>query len=68
MARKVLQVADAMPTAPEFLVTTLIPALATAMGTAHTLVIHATAGYTVLPINAETPPSGEVSVNRSGGI
>ena len=50
LARKLFQVADAMPTAPEFLVTTLIPALATAMGTAHTLVIHATAGYTVRPI------------------
>lgn len=46
LATKIRQVAEAMPTAPEFLVTTLIPVLATAMGTAQTLVIHATAGYT----------------------
>jgi hypothetical protein len=39
-----------MPTAPEFLVTTLIPVLAAAMGTAQTLVIHATAGYKATPI------------------
>ncbi|MBD2234088.1 DUF3987 domain-containing protein [Phormidium tenue] len=50
LARKIAQVADAMPTAPEFLVTTLIPVLATAIGTAHTLVVHATAGYTVRAI------------------
>ncbi len=49
-ATKIRQVAAAMPTAPEFLVTTLIPAMATAMGTAQTLVIHATAGYVVRPI------------------
>jgi hypothetical protein len=45
-ASKLRQVAEAMPTAPEFLVTTLIPVLATAMGTTQTLVIHATARYT----------------------
>ena len=50
LARKIRQVAEAMPTAPEFLVTTLIPVLATAMGTAQTLVIHATAGYKASPI------------------
>jgi hypothetical protein len=50
LARKLRQVAEAMPTAPEFLITTLIPVLATAMGTAQTLVIHATAGYKAVPI------------------
>jgi hypothetical protein len=50
LAQQLRQVAEAMPTAPEFLATTLIPTLATAMGTAQTLVIHATAGYTVRPI------------------
>ena len=50
MVAKIQQVAEAMPTAPEFLVSSLIPTLATAMGTAHTLVIHATAGYTARAI------------------
>jgi len=50
LASKIRQVAEAMPSAPEFLATTLIPVLATAMGTAQTLVIHATAGYTASPI------------------
>jgi hypothetical protein len=45
LARKLRQVAEAMPTAPEFLVTTLIPVLAAAMGTAQTLVINATTSY-----------------------
>ena len=49
-AAKIRQVADAMPTAPEFLVTTLIPVLATAIATSQTLVIHRTAGYTARPI------------------
>ncbi|MGB3312322.1 MAG: DUF3987 domain-containing protein [Nodosilinea sp.] len=50
LASQIQQVAEAMPTAPEFLVTTLIPVLATAMGTAQILIIHDTAGYTAQPI------------------
>lgn len=42
--------AEAMPTAPEFLATTLIPILASRIGTSVTLVINARAGYTVRPI------------------
>lgn len=42
--------AEAMPTAPEFLATTLIPVLASRIGTSATLVINARAGYTVRPI------------------
>ena len=47
LAKKIYQVAEAMPTAPEFLVTTLIPMLATAIGTSSQLMILPTAGYSV---------------------
>ena len=42
--------AEAMPTAPDFLATTLIPVLASRIGTSQTLVIKAAAGYSVRPI------------------
>ena len=42
--------AEAMPTAPEFLATTLIPVLASRIGTSQTLVISARARYKVTPI------------------
>lgn len=47
LAQKIYQVAEAMPTAPEFLVTTLIPMLAAAIGTSSQLMILPTAGYSV---------------------
>lgn len=50
LASQFRQVAEAMPTAPEFLMTTLIPAAASRIGTSSRLVISATAGYTVAPI------------------
>ena len=50
LAWQLRETAKAMPTAPEFLATTLIPVLASRIGTSQTLVISARAGYTVRPI------------------
>ena len=50
LASQLRQVAEAMPTAPEFLITTLIPAVASRIGTSSRLAISETAGYTVSPI------------------
>lgn len=50
LASQLRETARAMPTASEFLATTLIPVLASRIGTSQTLVISARAGYTVRPI------------------
>lgn len=50
LAEQLIKTAEAMPTAPEFLATTLIPVLASRIGTSHSLAIHASAGYVVRPI------------------
>lgn len=50
LASQFRQVAESMPTAPEFLITTLIPAVASRIGTSSRLAISETAGYTVSPI------------------
>ena len=50
LAQQLKATAKAMPTAPEFLVTTLIPVLASRIGTSQTLVISRRAGYAVRPI------------------
>ncbi|MEO0377914.1 MAG: DUF3987 domain-containing protein, partial [Cyanobacteria bacterium P01_A01_bin.17] len=50
LAQKLRQTAEAMPTAPEFLATTLIPVLGSRIGTSSRLVISKTAGYTQSPI------------------
>ncbi|MEO0708710.1 MAG: hypothetical protein AAF050_24040, partial [Cyanobacteria bacterium J06649_5] len=50
LASQFRQVAEAMPTAPDFLITTLIPALASRIGTSSRLAISETAGYTVASI------------------
>ncbi|MBT9312563.1 DUF3987 domain-containing protein [Leptothoe kymatousa] len=50
LAWQLRSMAEAMPTAPEFLVTTLIPVLASRLGTTQTLVISPRAGYKARPI------------------
>ncbi|NEZ64160.1 DUF3987 domain-containing protein [Leptolyngbyaceae cyanobacterium CCMR0082] len=50
LAWQLRETAKSMPTAPEFLATTLIPVLASRIGTSQTLIVSARAGYTVRPI------------------
>lgn len=50
LADALISTAEAMPTAPEFLATTLIPVLASRIGTSATLILNAKGNYTVSPI------------------
>ncbi|MGD1950725.1 MAG: DUF3987 domain-containing protein [Leptolyngbyaceae cyanobacterium] len=50
LADALIATAEAMPTAPEFLATTLIPVLASRIGTSATLILNAKGNYTVSPI------------------